>query len=204
MADAGVGSPPAKSKAKAAAVAADPSSPTSDARTATVRVPGGGSLSVSSETPGYATNETGRTVRITSSLAKQIISSPAEGALTVRDDVLGSGKDAKDPVHTEEAALDLDQQPELRQAATAKKERADEKDRAEKKATKAAKKAAAARKKELISVEDIRHGAAAHFRSESSQLVLQAHPIAVTHLEVTKTMMVVLLHPCFHIVVQLM
>ena len=116
MADAGAGSPPAKSKAKgkAAAAAADPSSPTSDARTATVRVPGGGSLSVSSETPGYATNETGRQVRISSTLAKTILSSPTEGAQTVCDDVLGSGKDAKDPVHTEEAALDLEQQPRRR------------------------------------------------------------------------------------------
>ena len=58
MADAGVGSPPAKSKAKgqSAAAAADASSPAaSDIRTGTVNVPGSGTLTVSQDTPGVAT-----------------------------------------------------------------------------------------------------------------------------------------------------
>ena len=138
-------------------------------------MPGGGSLSVSSETPGYATDETGRQVRISSTLAKTILSSPTKGARTVRDDVLGSGKDSADPVHTEEAALDLELQPELLKATTAKKERADEKDNVEKRAAKAAKKAATARERELITVEDIRHGAAVLFCSESFQLVQRGY-----------------------------
>ena len=84
MADAGAGSPPAKSKAKgkAAAAAADPSSPASDTRAGTIRVPGGGTLSVSAETPGVATDETGRTVRIASALSKEILTSPTEAAKT--------------------------------------------------------------------------------------------------------------------------
>ena len=64
MADAVEGSPPAK--AKAAAAAADQSSPSSDARAVTVRVPGGGSLTVSKETPSYAKDDKGRNVHVPS------------------------------------------------------------------------------------------------------------------------------------------
>ena len=78
MADAAAGSPPAK--AKAAAAAADQSSPSSDARVVTVRVPGGGGLIVSKDTPGYATDDKGRKVRIPSHVTKAILSSPAHGA----------------------------------------------------------------------------------------------------------------------------
>ena len=107
MADAGVGSPPAKSKAKgqAAAAAADASSPAaSDTRAGTIRVPGCGTLSVSRDTPGVAIDENGRTVRIATFLSEKILSSPKEAAKLVRDDILGSGTDAEHPVHTEAAA----------------------------------------------------------------------------------------------------
>ena len=84
-------------------------------------------------------------------------------------------------MHANEASRDLDLQPELLQAAKAKKEWADERDKVAKKAAKATRKAAAA--SELITVEDIRSGAAVLFHSDPPQLVLHAHPIAVTHLE---------------------
>ena len=107
MADAGAGSPPAKSKAKgqSAAAAADASSPAaSDIRAGTVHVPGSGTLTVSQDTPGVATDENGRTVCIATFLSEKILSSPNEAAKLVRDDILGSGADAEHPVHTEAAA----------------------------------------------------------------------------------------------------
>ena len=106
MADAGAGSPPAKSKAKgqSAAAAADASSPAaSDIRTGTVNVPGSGTLTVSQDTPGVAKDENGRTVRLAKHLADYALSSPT-----------GSGADAEHPALTGPgSAIDLDLQPEL-------------------------------------------------------------------------------------------
>ena len=114
MADAGAGSPPAKSKAKgqSAAAAADASSPAaSDIRTGTVNVPGSGTLTVSQDTPGVAIDENGRTVHIAKHLADYALSSPN-----------GSGADAEHPALTGPgsaagSAIDLDLQPELRNSA---------------------------------------------------------------------------------------
>ena len=151
MADAGVGSPPAKSTAKgqSAAAAADASSPAaSDIRTGTVPMPGSGTLTVSQDTPGVAIDENGRKVRIAKHLADYALSSP-----TV------SGADAEHPAPTGPgsaagSAINLDLQPELQQAAmAANQERAEDKEK--KKAARAAKK----KNKELIGVEDIHHSA---------------------------------------------
>ena len=181
MADAGAGSPPAKSKAKgqSAAAAADASSPAaSDIRTGTVNVPGSGTLTVSEDTPGVAKDENGRTVRLAKPLADYILSSPK-----------GSGADAEQPAPTGPgsaagSAIELDLQPALQQAAmAANQERAEDKEK--KKAARAAKK----KKTELIGVEDIHHSAAKLFRSDPSQLVLLEHPVSVHLLEVSKTML---------------
>ena len=104
MADAVEVSPPAKAKAAASAVS---QSPPASARTTTVRVLGGGSLTVSTETPGIATDDKGRKVRITGHLAKSIFENLAVGTQMVANSVLGSGKSATDPVHTEEGSNDL-------------------------------------------------------------------------------------------------
>jgi len=176
MTDAGVGSPPAKSKAKgqSAAAAADASSPAaSDIRTGTVNVPGSGTLTVSQDTPGVAKDENGRTVRLAKHLADYALASPK-----------GSGADAgSDAGSAAESAIHLDLQPELQQAAMeATEERA--KDKEKKKAAKAAQK----KNKELIGVEDIQQGAAKLFRSDPDQLVLLEHPVSVHLLEISKTM----------------
>ena len=106
MADAGAGSPPAKSKAKgqSAAAAADASSPAaSDIRTGTVNVPGSGTLTVSQDTPGVAKDENGRTVRLAKHLADYALASPK-----------GSGADAgSDAGSAAESAIHLDLQPDL-------------------------------------------------------------------------------------------